>query len=332
MHTIIVYFISSFFILLFCAKISYKLKLVDLPTKRKLHSNPTVFTGGIAIALSFILSIFIFQFAESFNLILSMALLISIVGLIDDKYNLNVGGKLSLQIFPIFYLIIFQDLNLKNLGDYEYFEANIGAFAIPLTLICVLFLVNSFNYFDGFDGTLSFASISVLIILFFLVPDQGFQLFLLSMLIPISIFLIFNFSLLSLPKMFLGDSGSLLMGFIISFTLIYLANNNLVHPILLAWTIVIFVYEFLSINIIRIQENRNPFIAGHDHLHHILFYRLNSTYLTNFSICLTNISFFVIGYLSFSLISPIASLILYVFLFIFYFILRKSYALKNSKV
>ena len=62
--------------------------------------------------------------------------------------------------------------------------------------------------------------------------------------IPTLIFLFFNFSLLNFPKLFLGDSGSLLFGFLISFILIYAAKYNLTHPILLAWSVAIFVYEF----------------------------------------------------------------------------------------
>ena len=53
-------------------------------------------------------------------------------------------------------------------------------FTLPFTLLCVLFLTNSINYFDGMDGTLSFTTVSVLIILYFLVPDKNFQLFLIS--------------------------------------------------------------------------------------------------------------------------------------------------------
>ena len=85
----------------------------------------------------------------------------SIIGFIDDKLNLNAGGKLSLQVIPIFYLIVFKNFTIINLGNYDYFTFNLGTFQMPFTLICVLFLINSFNYFDGMDGTLSFASISV---------------------------------------------------------------------------------------------------------------------------------------------------------------------------
>ena len=326
-YIIVIYSLLSFVLLFLSANISYKLRLVDVPTKRKIHLDATAFTGGIGISVAFIFSFLLFDITNNnFNLILSMAFLMAIIGLIDDKFNLGVGSKLSLQIFPIFYLIVFQNLALTYLGDYSYFELNIYFFSIPFTLICSLFLINAFNYFDGIDGTLSFSSISILIILYFLVPDYEFKVFLIIIFIPIIIFLCFNFSILKLPKMFLGDSGSLLLGFIISFTLIYLSNQKLVHPILLAWSIGIFVYEFLSLNIIRLKKNQNPFKAGQDHLHHILFKKTNSIFATNFTIAGMNIILFSIGFLSFLLISPLGSLILFVTLFIVFLILRNKYA------
>ncbi len=320
---LVIYPLLSFILLFISAKISYKYRLVDLPNQRKLHAEATAFTGGVAISLILLVSILLFEYSNNvFNTIVSMSFLISLIGFIDDKYNLNVGGKLSLQIFPIFYLIVFQNLALNQLGDYGYFELNTGSFSIPFTLICALFLINAFNYFDGVDGTVSFASISVLFILYFLVPDQEFQFFLIIFVIPIFIFLFFNFSLFKLPKIFLGDSGSLLLGFIVSFVLIYLINQNIIHPILLAWSIVIFIYEFISINFIRLLSNKHPFQPGRDHLHHILFEKSKSTCLTNLFITLGNIILFGIGYLSFALINPLASLVLFIFLFIIFFYLR----------
>tara|TARA_B100000767_G_scaffold264477_1_gene279414 strand:+ start:960 stop:1970 length:1011 start_codon:yes stop_codon:yes gene_type:complete len=328
-NELIIYTLLSFLLLFLFAKISYKLNLVDLPNKRKIHNKNIAYTGGIAISFILVLSILLLEVSDnSLNSIFSIAFLISIIGLVDDKYNLNVGGKLSLQIIPIFYLIIFENLNLNQLGDYNYFKLELGTFKIPFTLICVLFLINSFNYFDGLDGVLSFTTISVLAILYFLTSDQNTHLFLIIILIPIIIFLFFNFSFLKLPKMFLGDSGSLLIGFIISFVLIYFVNQNLTHPILLAWSIAIFVYEFLSINLIRLKDKKNLFKAGQDHIHHVLFKKTKSIFLTNFFITLTNIILFILGYLSFILISPLASLILFIFLFVIFFVLRDKYSNK----
>ena len=326
-NTIIIYSLLSFLILFLCGKVSYKLNLLDHPNKRKIHSKATAYTGGFAISVILLFSIFLFTVSDkNLNIILSIAFLISIIGLIDDKYNLDVSSKLSLQIIPIFYLVVFENLTLQQIGDYNYFKVELGSFVIPFTLMCVLLLINAFNYFDGIDGTLGFTSISVLIILYFLIPNQNFQLFLVLILIPLAIFLCFNFSLFKLPKLFLGDSGSLLIGFVIAFVLIYLANQNLTHPILLAWSVVIFVYEFLSINLIRLKNKKDPLRAGQDHLHHLLFNNTKSIFLTNFFISIMNIILFIIGYLSFLLISPLISLILFIAFFIIFLILRNNYS------
>ena len=326
----LIYFLFNFIVFFMCAKISYKLKLVDIPNERKIHSEPTAFTGGIAIIIILLFALkAIDVFDKNLGLIISFSFLISIVGLIDDKFHLNTGGKLSLQIFPIIYLIVFENFRLNDIGDYEYFNLILGTFAIPFTLFSVLFLINAFNYFDGIDGTLSFTTISVLLILFFLVKNQTIELFFIIIIIPLIFFLLFNFSLFKLPKLFLGDNGSLLLGFIISFVLIYLANSNLVHPILLAWSVAIFVYEFLSINLIRLMNNQNPFQAGQDHIHHLFFHKTKSIFATNFFICLLNIIFFMIGYFSFLTINALSSFILYIFIFIIFFLLRYKYSKKK---
>ena len=324
---ILIYFLLSFLVLLLSSKISYYLKFVVVPNKRKMHLRPVAYTGGVGICLIYICAIYLFNFSTELNLILSISFLITIVGFVDDRYNLNPGGKLCLQILPIFYLITLENFNLNNMGNYDYFILKLNTFSIPFTLIAVLFLINSFNYFDGLDGVLSFTSISTLGILFFLTSDENVKLFLIIILIPILIFLFFNFSIFRLPKLFLGDNGSLLLGFVIAFTLIYMNSQKIIHPILLAFSISIFTYEFLSINFIRLKYKKNIFTPGQDHLHHILFKYTNSIFLTNTYIFFSNIIIFIIGYTSFLLIGPFASFIIFIILFVIFLILRKKYQL-----
>ncbi len=334
--TTVTYLLLNFLIIFSFSKISYKLNLVDIPNKRKIHKKPTAYTGGIAISVILLTAIILFDsFNKSLSLILSIAFLISFVGLIDDKFNLNIGGKISLQIIPILYLVIFENLSLISLGNYNYFNLELNTFSVPFTILSVLFLINAFNYFDGIDGILSFSSISVFIILIFLasredyhflVYEQNINIFLIAIIIPIIVFLFFNFSFFKMPKVFLGDSGSLLLGFLVSFILIYFANQNFIHPILLAWSVVIFVYEFLSINIIRLKNNQKLFKAGQDHLHHIMFKKNKSVFLTNLTISLSNIILFIIGYLSYLLINPLTSLILFIALFIIFLRLRNTFS------
>ena len=339
MTKISLYFLLSLVVLFLTSKISYKLNLLDLPNKRKIHTKATAYTGGIAISLIFLVSVALFDsFNRSLSLILSIGFLISVVGLIDDKYNLNTGGKLSLQIIPIFYLILFGDLTLNNLGEYNYFNLDIGVFSLPFTLLSLLFLINAFNYFDGVDGFLSFNTISVILILIFLakensshflVQEQNIYFFFITLLIPICLFLFFNFSILNLPKLFLGDSGSLLIGYIIGFLLIYLANQEFTHPILLAWSVSIFVDEFISINLIRLKNNQMIFKAGTDHLHHLVLNKSKSIFLTNLFIPFLNIILFLIGYLSFIITGALGSLVTFIIFFIIYIILRNSHSIKK---
>lgn len=337
-NALTIYILINIIILFLCGKISYKLKLVDLPSKRKIHSKATAYTGGIALSIIFLFSILLFDsFNPNLSLILSIGFLISIVGLIDDRYNLNTGGKLSLQIIPIFYLIFFENFSLQEIGDYGLFNLDLGVFSIPFTFLSVLFLINAFNYFDGIDGTLGFTTISTLSILYFLIIkenhylilDQRTEFFLTIIIISIVIFLFFNFSFLNLPKIFLGDSGSLLLGFIISFILIYFSNENLIHPVLLAWSVTVFAYEFLSINIIRLKNNQKLFKPGQDHLHHILFRKTKSVMITNFLITFLNIFLFMFGYVSYLFFNELISLFLFIVLFFIFLFFRNFYSIKK---
>ena len=328
-NNIIIYSILSFSVFFLIAKFSYNLNLVDIPSKRKAHLKPTAYTGGLSLSFVYIFSLILFDVVgNDLNSIIPIAFMMAIVGFIDDRYQMNIGGKLSLQIIPIMYLIIVKNFNLIQIGDYNYFKLELNSFSIPFTLLSILFLINSFNYFDGKDGILGFTTISTLSILYFLISDQNIKLFLITIILPIFIFLCFNFSLFNLPKLFLGDGGSLLLGFTVSFVLIYLANKNIIHPILLAWSVVIFVFEFLSINLIRIKNKKDPFKGDQDHLHHILLRRTNSIVITNIYISVANILLFIIGYFAFIFLSSIISLILFIILFIIFFIFRNAISKK----
>lgn len=321
-----IYSVLCFLLMLISIKVSLKLNLLDFPNERKIHLKPTPYTGGVVLSLIYLFSLKFFNIQNNdLNVILSIAFLMAIVGLIDDKYKLNTGGKLSLQIIPIFYMIVIQNINLIHIGDYGYFKLNLNSFSIPFTLLCVLFLINAFNYFDGIDGSLSFTLLTVLLILYFLTTDNNSKSYIIIIVLPVCIFLVFNLSLFKLPKIFLGDSGSLLLGFIISFTLIHFANNGLVHPILLAWSVSIFVYEFISINLQRMIKNKKLFEAGHDHLHHFFFRKTKSIFYSNLSISIINVSMFACGYVSFTYFNALTSFILFLILFIIFFVLRMKF-------
>ena len=325
-NTIIIYVIISFSLFLLGSLFSYKLNLLDKPGKRKIHLKPTAYTGGLILSLIFLISLQLFKnLYFDLNLIISVSLIMAIIGFADDRYNMSYSNKLTLQIFVVFYLIFIKNISLNDIGNYEYFKLGLYSFSETFTLFCVLLLINAFNYFDGIDGSLTITTISVLPILYFIIPDDTIRLFLIIIFVPLFIFLFFNFSVFNLPKLFLGDSGSLLLGFIISFLIIYSASNNITHPILLAWSISIFVYEFLSTNLERIIQRKNVFKAGLDHLHYGLLKKTKSPLLSSILIFTINIFFFLIGFVTFHFSHPLTSLLIFVSMFFIYYYFRKRY-------
>ena len=105
--------------------------------------------------------------------------------------------------------------------------------------------------------------------------------------------------------------------------------QNIAHPVVLAWSVSIFVYEFLSVNLQRIINNKNPFKPGLDHLHHYLQKKIKSVFITNLLIFITNIFLFLIGYISFNIFGSLTSLILFICFFIIFFMFRRKYLIKS---
>ena len=315
-------------------KISIMKGLVDKPNNRKFHLNATPYTGGIILSLTYLFIIFLTEFKDqSLNLILSYAFIISLTGLVDDRYNVRPGTKLLLQSIPIFFLID-QNLYLTDLGNYNLTDIiNLGSINKIFTFLCCLLLINAFNYSDGIDGLLPSISIIVLVsfAIFLINIDSEAYLNILLIIFPLIIFLFFNFGILKKYKAFLGDSGSNLLGFIISFIAIYLYVEKEVHPALIVWPLAYLVYEFLSVTIFRIINNKGTFKPGKDHLHYeiIKIFKLNQ-YIALFLILCTNILLVIFGSYIFYKTGPDISMIVFILIFLIY--LGFKYFIHNSKM
>ncbi|MDA8671222.1 undecaprenyl/decaprenyl-phosphate alpha-N-acetylglucosaminyl 1-phosphate transferase [Candidatus Pelagibacter bacterium] len=316
----------SIFVFYCSNKIAQKFRLLDIPNKRKIHKKPIPNIGGLSISIIFILSTYFINFQNnSFNIILIFSILISLAGYIDDRYILNVGSKLIWQLLPISLLIFKFDLIVLDVGNYQIIgKINLGSFSYIFTILCAFLLVNATNYMDGIDGSASIAFLISILNIIFLTNFLNEELykFYIIICIPLFLFLFFNFNFFKLPKMFLGDSGSLLLGFILSFLMIILYKKYYMHPILLAWGVAFIVFEFLSVNISRMYLNKNLFKPGQDHIHHIFFKKTKSIFKTNVILILINLFIAITGYLSFYLVNDLFSLIFYLITFIFYLFLR----------
>jgi UDP-GlcNAc:undecaprenyl-phosphate GlcNAc-1-phosphate transferase len=321
-------FFLCFVIFFFLLKISFLLNLIDIPNSRKTHATPVPYTGGLCIGLTFILIIFLAKFQNTvINQILIYSFVVSIIGLIDDKFDLSVLLKLSLLTFPIFFLSTY-GLTIKNLGYYPVIGIiELGSLGIIFTITCCLLLINSVNYSDGIDGFAASLFISSIINLFILVNFQipvnnEFLYLLLLILVPLSVFLIFNMNTFSYKKIFLGDSGSLMLGFLLSFLIIFAHNNIKIHPALLIWTISFFIFEFISTNLIRLSHRKNIFDPGKDHFHFEIYKKTYSNNLTILIGVAINSLFFLVGFFIFSHFNSIVSLLTFLFSIFIYCYLR----------
>ena len=253
---ILIFFSCSLGTLYFVDKISIKFNFYDLPDKKKIHKKKTTKAAGLVMIPIVVLNLIFLDL--NYQLFYFMIFLIAIVllGFTDDLLNLSPLTKLLL-LFVILSFFILEIVKIQSLGYLFNKNLDLYFFSIPFSILCYLFLINSFNYFDGLDGLLgSLSLISIIYFFYFTMGELSF--FLISIIIFLIVFLFFNFGIL--PKQFMGDSGSLGLGFIVSFLATYSTQNEIfLTPSFVIWPLAFFVYEFISINLIRIKIKKNIF-------------------------------------------------------------------------
>lgn len=320
----------------FLNKFSKKFDFLDYPDSRKIHEKPTSYLGGIGILATYFILFFLTISQSNFiHDIIIFSSLIAIIGLVDDKISITPVKKLVAQTILIFFFIYNNSLYLNDIGTFKYIgKISLGNFNIIFTLMCCLLLINSFNYSDGIDGLATLSYIFIISIYIFLSHIKNLydiRDFLILLIVPSVIFLIFNFGYKNI-KFFLGDSGSNLLGFIISFVSIGMYIKYNFHPILIMWPLSFLVYEFLSTNFLRIINNKNIVSPGHDHLHYELkiVYKLDRIKI-NILIFLYNTIATFIGYFAYYMFNEFISFFLYILLFFLflYFRIKLNYQINK---
>ena len=311
----------------FLRNFAFKIKLLDFPNNRKIHKKPIPLIGGIVIGGIMILAVLLFDFKNSqYNMILNFSLFIVIVGFLDDLKNLSATNKLILQSIPIFFLVFNYNFFITDLGEYQYLGTiNLGTFAPIFTLLCIFLFINACNYLDGIDGSLSIIYLNSVMILFLITENKNIDInyFYITITFPVIIFLFFNL-IPFFPKIFLGDSGSLLLGYLLSCLMIISNIIFQVHPILVAWSVNLIVFDFLFVNIKRIILNRNILIPSLDHIHHLCFLHTKSITFSNIILISVNSFFAGIGIFLLNYFNSLISLIAYFISFLLYILIRNK--------
>jgi UDP-N-acetylmuramyl pentapeptide phosphotransferase/UDP-N-acetylglucosamine-1-phosphate transferase len=301
------------------------------PNKKLTKSNLFQFSG-IYLILPILLNIYYYGFENEFILSLVYIFLFIILGFIDDLVELNVLKKLFiLIILSIIYIHntdIILDLKLDNFR-----LLHLGKFyGFVFTLFCFLLLLNATNYIDGIDGLLLTISITLCIFFLILLPNN-YLFFLITLIVIFFVLLLLNLRIFRiLPRLLLGDCGSLGIGFIFCFILIFFTQNEIfLHESVAIWSVAFIVYEFLSINIVRIISNKNIFKKDLNFIFNLLNkkYGLVKTLIT----CnLINIFFVLIGLFIYVTEFYLTSYLLFIVFFLIYLLFRlRQHSLYTSK-
>lgn len=276
---------NNFFIILFfnCViffnfkKISLVINIFDKPGSfRKIHNVKTPLLGGFVFLINifflFLLEKFdenLFPAANSFEIIFFLfgCTFFCMIGFIDDKYNLHANTKLlSASAFLLLFLQLDPNLILNEIKFSFYNNPiHLGIFSIPFTILCFLLFINAFNMIDGIN--LLAISYFLFFLIFLLIHGYSYK-FITFLFFPSILFLIKNYN----GKTFLGDNGSLLIGFIIAYLCVKFYNSSWIfqsadHVFL---TMMIPGLDLLRLSVQRILQKRHPFSSDRLHLHHLL--------------------------------------------------------------
>jgi UDP-GlcNAc:undecaprenyl-phosphate GlcNAc-1-phosphate transferase len=262
--------------------VSFKKGLVQNPTNRCSHKIKTPVFGGIGIFIGLIFTtslITCFLFGKNFNSYFAALFILFVMGIKDDIHILGAGKKIFGQIIAALIVILFSDIRINNFhGIFGIYQLNYYL-SILISLFIFILIINCYNIIDGIDGLAGSIGIIFTLIIgvfFYILGTPIYTIISFSLMGSLASFLYFNFS--TTKKIFMGDTGSIIVGFLIAYLSIIIFSfdrtpsfNALNVPIVL---LCLFFYPFidaLRIFLIRVfLLKKNPFIADSNHIHHRL--------------------------------------------------------------
>ena len=309
-------------------------KMIDPINERSSHNSKATRSGGISLFLTICLC---YAIAASTGLLLipSTPIVLGIVfmaltGFIDDMFSVRYREKFFLQLFSGFLII-------QGGWAIDSFHGIFGVFAIPewagflVSMFVFIVVVNSLNLIDGLDGLASLVSIKFFLIMGGLILVSSKEMFVFFPIIIGALFGFLGHNFSSSKKVFLGDTGSLFVGSIIAFFMLYVLDSSnpiitdsyISRPLLVVLSLFYPLIDTLRAVILRSYKGRSPFVADRIHLHHRLVDKgyehwMASVLILCLSIFLAVLNFLVyakIGLLLCVVITMLLCLIIYQFLF-----------------
>jgi UDP-GlcNAc:undecaprenyl-phosphate GlcNAc-1-phosphate transferase len=256
---------------------------VDRPGGRKIHSDEVPVVGGLGMFVGLAIGVSLLPGdAPAPAAYVALAFVFVMMGIFDDRLDLSPRLRLGVQAFSAVVMVYVGSLSVHYIGSPFGFGQVIfiPAVAILLTLLLVVGAVNAFNMVDGIDGLAgSLGIVALLGVLYAAIEGSDAVVFgmAITLLGAVIGFLIFNLPLgFNKPlRTFMGDAGSMLIGFSLSWCLVALSQNpnTTVAPVTLLWFVAVPIFDLISTAVGRVLRGVSPFKPDTTHFHHVLLAR-----------------------------------------------------------
>lgn len=286
-------FISTVIFVALLMPLANRLNLVDVPGGRKLHQAPTPLVGGICMFLAFVLACLCTTISlKDYRAFSAISLLLVFTGVLDDFHELSPKSRLVVQIFSGILMVVWGKVILLDLGALiTPHEINIHfALGLIISICAVVGVINAVNMLDGVDGLVgTMVFIQLLLFIYLAITSHLFiEVLVLSILLAAILgYLWFNFPFPGRKHavIFMGDAGSMFLGFALVWFAIYLSQepHRAASPITFLWIMMIPLFDIGAIMIRRILHKRSPLKPDREHIHHLL----QALGLTNLKVVLT---------------------------------------------
>lgn len=306
---------------------SYKLKLIDKPNHRSLHKVEKSRAGGLSIFIAFIFGCILFNINISIFILIAFFIVL-LLGIYDDIKNLSSKIKfIWLMVSATF--LYFDGFYISSLGTFfglDFYMPNFVAYIF--LLFAVVGFINAMNLIDGLDGLSSGIAIVILVSFTYLGFKYNDSFLLNTSLILIFSLLGFLFFNWYPSKIFMGDTGSLTLGFIIVILSIHSINKNYLSAVSILLLTAVPILDTLIVMTRRISQKQNPFSPDKTHIHHIILrQQSNNVKRTSIILIFLQMIFVYIG-LGFKVRDNIYILGVFIMLFILFYLLL---TIKNNK-
>lgn len=316
--------------------LAIRLQLVDKPGGHKTNKGEIPLIGGPVIWLVVTTGLIFTPTSLSLSIILAATMLV-ILGIVDDRQPVSARLKLVLHFAAAIVVVANGGLLISDIGIFTeaFGSADLRGLHIAIAVLAVAIAINAFNFIDGIDGlsasmallALTHASVAFNLIFGAMPSDFAFFVFLIAG--ALVGFLLFNLQVFNGRKIFLGDSGSMLVGLLVSLALIDASQTTVrdrptLPASLCLWLIAIPLTDLLTIVVRRLANGRSPMAPDRTHLHHKIMEAGISTRHTLLVMILSSVGAFWIGYVLTTQFGELASIIgFFAFIPAYYFSVQR---------